>query len=265
MKISIVTVCYNSEKTIEQTIKSVVNQTYKNIEYIIVDGKSKDGTLDIIKKYKKKYPKIINYITEKDKGIFDAMNKGIKMATGDYIGILNSDDLLANSNVIKKMANLLKKEDYDGFYANIVYMNNELDAVKRNVIAGKVSKKLGWVMPHGTMYLKKTIYEEFGYYDLNYKITADYEFTIRMLRKYNHFAYLREYFLIMRVGGVSTAGLKGYLKNFKEATRSLKANNIKFAFFINIYRAFATIMQMVSAKINNKKIMDKLKINENGV
>lgn len=262
MKISIITVCYNSEKTIEQTIKSVVNQSYNNIEYIIVDGKSKDGTLEIIKKYQKKYPKIIKYISEKDKGIFDAMNKGLKMSTGDYAGILNSDDLLANNNVIKKMVDFLEKDDYDGFYANIVYMNNELNAVKRNVIAGKVSKKLGWVMPHGTMYLKKNIYEEYGYYDLTYKITADYEFTIRMLRKYDKLAYLKEYFLIMRVGGVSTDGLKGYLKNFKEATRSLKNNNIKFAFFINIYRAFATIMQMFSAKINNKKIMEKIENNK---
>lgn len=262
MKISIITVCYNSEQTIEQTIKSVINQTYKNIEYIIVDGKSKDKTLDIIKKYQKKYPKIIKFISEKDKGIFDAMNKGLKMSTGDYAGILNSDDLLANTNVIKKMVKLLEKDNYDGFYANIIYMNNELNKVKRNVIAGNVRKRMGWVMPHGTMYLKKTIYEEFNYYDLSYKITADYEFTIRMLRKYDKFAYLKEYFLIMRVGGVSTAGLKGYLKNFKEATKSLQKNNIKMAFFINIYRAFATIMQMVSAKINNNKILKEIENNK---
>lgn len=259
MKITLITVTYNSEKTLEDTLKSVLSQDYDNYEHLIIDGLSKDGTIDIVKKYEKKYKGKLKYISEKDTGLYDAMNKGINMATGDIIGILNSDDILANNKVFSKIVNEFKKSDCDGVYSNLVFMDEETMTIPvRNFIAHKYSKKFGWHPPHPTLYLKKDVYDKIGNFNTNYRIAADLDFMMRLIKSDYKLEYIKEYLILMRAGGVSTNGLKGYLKNLKEANIVLKNNNIKFYHLINIMRIIKTFGQIFSAKLFNKRIKKEI-------
>lgn len=247
MKVSIITVCYNSEKTISETIESVLKQTYDDIEYIIVDGLSKDNTLDIIKESQKKFKGKLKYISEKDKGLYDAMNKGIEMASGDVIGILNSDDKLANKGVIKKIVQEFEKSNCDATYSNLLFMDEEsMTKTIRKFKAGKYSKKFGWHPPHPTLYVRKSVYDEIGKFNLKYRIAADYDFMLRMIKTNNYsLSYINENLVYMRSGGASTDGLNGYIKNFKDSYHVLKDNNIRYAFIINCLRSVKTIIQMI--------------------
>lgn len=254
LKISIITVAYNSSSTIEDTIKSVLSQTYDNYEHIIVDGGSKDNTIKIIEKYKDKYGGKLKYISEKDNGIYDAMNKGIKMSEGDIIGLLNSDDIYDNNKVLEKIANTIKSEECDGTYGDLTYYDENLKKPKRKWITGKGKIRHGWIMAHPTMYLKKEIYEEVGVYNTNYKIVADYDFIIRLSENKNfNLIYIQEDLIRMRLGGTSSDGLKGYWKNIKEANRVLKANGYWYSELIIFIRIIKTLIQMIRAKFNNKK------------
>lgn len=241
MKITLITVCYNSEKTIKDTIESVLKQTYKNYEYLIVDGNSKDKTLDIIKSYEKKFNNNLKYISESDKGLYDAMNKGIKLATGDIIGILNSDDILYDENVFQKIIDNL--EDNDGIYSNLVLMNEDFTKITRNFKSKEISKKKGWHPPHPTLYLKKEIYEKYGNYNINYKIAADLDFMYRIINNNVKLKYVDTCFVKMRTGGASTNGLKGYYKNFKESYKVLKNNKRKLPLLTNIYRIYDNLIK----------------------
>lgn len=258
MKISLITVCYNSEKTIEDTLKSVLIQKYNNYEYIIVDGKSKDNTINIVENYKKKFKGKLKLISEDDKGLYDAMNKGIKLSTGDIIGILNSDDILVNSQVFNKIADTFKKHDVDGIYSNLVFFDETLTYPVRNFIPHKQSKYFGWHPPHPTLYLKKEVYEKAGYFDLSYRIAADYDFMLRLLKANVKLYYIREYLVKMRSGGVSTAGINGYINNLKEADSVLRKNKVAFPLVSNMIRIIKTIFQGISAKIYKNKIIKKL-------
>lgn len=248
MKISIITPCFNSETTIEDTINSVLMQDYDNYEYIIVDGKSKDNTLEIVKKYEKKFKGKLKVISEKDKSLFDAMNKGIKNASGDIIGIINSDDVLAHKSVFSKVVKAMKK-DISIVYSDLLFYNNDLTKVERVFKTGKGNIKRGWHPPHPTLYLRKNVYDEIGLFNLDYRISADLDLMIRIFKskKYKD-SYVKDCFVKMRTGGVSTNGLSGYLKNFKEALKVYKKNNIPFALCINIYRSFKTIYQILKSK-----------------
>lgn len=243
MKISLITVCYNSESTIEDTLKSVLLQTYENYEYLIIDGESSDRTLEIIKKYEKKFNGRLKYISEKDKGLYDAMNKGINMASGDIIGILNSDDILANSNIFKKIV-----DNYDGdtdiLYGDVLYCNNDFSIVKRNYISGE-NKSLTFCPAHPSMYIRKEVYKKVGLYNDSFKVTADYDFMIRLNIVGCKYKYMREYIVLMRLGGASN-GLKGYLKNFKDCYKVLKHNKIKMPFIKTIIKSLKTIKQILS-------------------
>lgn len=252
MKISIITPCYNSEKTIEDTINSVLMQDYDNYEYIIVDGKSKDNTLDIVKRYEKKFKGKLKIISEKDKSLFDAMNKGIKNASGDIIGIINSDDVLAHKSVFSKVVKAMKK-DISIVYSDLLFYNNDLTKVERVFKTGKGSIKRGWHPPHPTLYLKKNVYDEVGLFNLDYKIAADLDLMIKIFssKKYKA-SYVKDTFVKMRVGGVSTDGLKGYWKNFKEAVKVYRNNKIPFSLIINFYRSLKTIFQILKSKVTNK-------------
>ena len=245
MKISMITVCYNSAKTIEDTLKSVLSQKYDNYEYIIIDGKSKDNTLDIIKKYEPKFKGKLKYISEKDNGLYDAMNKGIKMAEGDIIGIINSDDVIASSDVFNLVIDKIKETNADGVYSNLIIKDENLDKCVRLFKGGVGSYKRGWHPPHPTLYLKKDIYQKYGNFDTNYRIAADYDFMVRIMKRNIKLEYVDTYFTYMRAGGKSTDGLKGYYKSFKESYNVLKHNNIKFPLFINIGRTFKVLFQAI--------------------
>jgi glycosyltransferase involved in cell wall biosynthesis len=229
LKISIITVCYNSEKYIKYAIESVINQTYTNIEYIIVDGASKDKTVDIIKSYGNK---IAKFVSEPDKGIYDAMNKGIKMATGDVVAILNSDDFYANTTVIENIANAFTDNSIDGIYGDLLVVFREnTDKIKRKYEADKFQlKSLEYgIMPgHATIFLKRYVFEKYGLYKTDYKIAADFELLVRML--YTHkikIKYLPQIVIKARTGGVSDNNFLAKLKISKEVLRACKENNLK--------------------------------------
>jgi len=248
MKISIITTTYNSEKTVAETLESVLEQDYTDYEHIIVDGASKDSTMKIVKEYEKRYNGKLKYISEPDKGLYDAMNKGLEMATGDIIGLLNSDDKYAKNYVLSKIASSIKNSD--GIHANLLYMDPEtMKKPVRKWITKSTNIRKGNITAHPTLYLKKEVYQEIGNYNLDYKIVADYDFMIRLLKdnKYK-LEYINEYLIHMRAGGVSSNGIKGYVNNLKEAYKVLKNNKIRPACLIIIIRIFKTVWQMVKAK-----------------
>ena len=245
MKISIITVCFNSELTIKDTLESVLSQTYNNYEYLIIDGKSSDRTLEIIKNYEKKFNGKMKYISEKDNGLYDAMNKGIKLASGDIIGIINSDDVIAADNIFQIVVDKFEKTNCDGVYSNLLIKDENLDKIIRNFKSKKGSYKFGWYPPHPTLYLKKDIYDKYGYFNANYRIAADYDFMIRIMKNNIKLEYIDMCFTYMRSGGKSTDGLKGYKKSFKESIKVLKENNIKLPYFVNILRTIKIIKQSI--------------------
>lgn len=248
MKISIITIAYNSEDTIEDTILSVINQTYKNIEYIIVDGGSTDKTIEIIEKYKEN---IQTFISEPDKGIYDAMNKGIRLATGELIGILNSDDFYANKNVIKNIAEHIKEND--SIYADLVYVDRkDTDKVIRYWKSGEYKKNAflkGWMPPHPTFFLKKAIYEQYGTYNLSLKSAADYELMLRVLHKEKITTiYYPEIITKMRVGGQSNASISNRLKANKEDRKAWDINNIDPKFYSLYLKPLRKVSQFIRKK-----------------
>lgn len=250
MKISIITATYNSEKTIKDTLDSVLKQTYNNYEHIIIDGLSKDNTIEIVKQYEEKYSGKLKYISEKDTGLYDAMNKGISIATGDIIGILNSDDMYANENVLEKIVNTFNKTNCDGTYGKLIFMDEETMSKPQRIWNSPKGKlENGWHPAHPTLYLKKEVYEKIGDFNLNYRICADYDFMIRMMKdKSIKLENIDDYIVHMRVGGASTNGLKGYMRNLKEANIVLKNNNIKFPYVVNTIRILKTIKQIILSK-----------------
>ena len=186
MKVSIITVCYNRSKTIEKSIQSVLNQEYNNIEYIIIDGNSNDGTQKIIEKYKHQ---IATYISEQDKGMYHAINKGLALATGDLVGLMHSDDEFYDNQVISKIVSVFNgSETMEGVYGDGIYVSNDDEGkIIRNRIGGDFSiHKIqnGWLPLHPTVYIKKSIIEKYGPYDLQFKIASDTEFLLRYLYKY---------------------------------------------------------------------------------
>ncbi len=228
MKISIITSVYNNAATIEDAIKSVLSQTYTNIEYIVVDGASKDGTTDIIKKYENQISK---FIREKDKGIYDGLNKGVDLATGDVIAFLHSDDIYENENVVADIVKLFETTNTDSIYGDLVYVDkNDTNKIFRYWKSGKYTfKKLcnGWMPPHPTFFVKREFYEKYGKFDLSYGIAADYDFMLRMLGKYKiTTAYLPKVLYKMRVGGASNRSLKNIIQKSQEDIKALKNNGI---------------------------------------
>lgn len=228
MKISIITVVWNNERTIKDAMDSVLSQTYKNIEYIIIDGASTDGTVEIIQSYG---DKITKFVSEKDNGLYDAMNKGIGLATGDIVGILNSDDFYIDEFVIEKVVKEFKSKNVDSVYADLVFVKpDNLDKVVRYYDSSHFSSEkfaYGWMPAHPTFFVKKEVYQKYGLFKTDYKIAADYELLTRFLGKNNvSSSYIKEPIVKMRIGGASTSGIKSnYILN-KEIIRACSENGI---------------------------------------
>ena len=218
IKLSIITVSFNSVNTIKDTIESIMSQDYSNIEYIVIDGGSSDGTVDIVKKYS---DYVTHYLSEKDKGIYDAMNKGINLASGEIIGILNSDDFYPNSFVLSNVVKTFKKYDCDAVYGDLVYVKaNDISKIKRYWKAGKYdTKKIknGWMLPHPTFFVRKEIYVKHGLYDTDLKSAADYKMILNLLYKQNIIVYYIPMILVnMRLGGTSNRSLLNRIRANKE-------------------------------------------------
>ena len=228
MKISIITVVWNNKDTIKDAIDSVLAQTYENIEYIIIDGASSDGTVEIVKSYGNK---ITKFLSEKDNGLYDAMNKGIVQATGDIVGILNSDDFYIDEFVIEKVVQEFKDKEVDSLFADLVFVKPEnLDKTVRYYDSSHFRPEkfaYGWMPAHPTFFVKREVYEKYGTFKLDYKIAADYEILVRFLQKYKiSYTYLNQVIIKMRLGGISTNGVKSnYILN-KEIIRACRENGI---------------------------------------
>ena len=206
MKVSIITSCFNREKTIAQAIESVLSQDYQNIEYIVVDGASKDNTLAIINRYR---GRISHIISEPDNGMYEGINKGIRAATGDIIGLLHSDDFLFSTNTISRIVKRFEETQADFIYGNGLFVDSDnTDKVVRNWMGGKYSKwkvRHGWLPLHPTCYIRKSCMDKWGLYDESYKIAADSDFLFRYLYEADlKVEYLNEYIVRMRMGGLST-------------------------------------------------------------
>jgi glycosyltransferase len=230
MKVSIITATYNSEQTIADTLESLNAQSYKDIEYIIVDGASKDTTLNVINQ---QCPRVKKVISEPDKGIYDALNKGIIAATGDIVGFLHSDDLFAYSDAVMDIVSQLKKSNSDALYGDLEYVSKDnTNKVIRLWKSGEYNKnKLnrGWMPPHPTFYMKRELYHKFGLFDLSFKIAADYDSLLRYLSTNNvTITYLPKVLIKMRVGGASNRSLKNIIQKTKEDIRALKSNNLSW-------------------------------------
>lgn len=230
MKISIITPVYNNRETISDCINSVLNQSYKNIEYIIVDGCSNDGTVEEIKRNLK--IEKIKLINEKDNGIYDALNKGLKLCGGDIVGILHSDDLYANDYVIEKVDKIFNEDSIDGVYGDIQYVDREnINKVIRHWIAGEYCEgkfKYGWHPPHTSLFIKKEIYIKYGLFKTNLKIAGDYELMLRFIHKYGiKIKYLPEVLVKMRMGGKSNKSIKNILIQTIEDYNAWKINELR--------------------------------------
>ena len=228
MKISIITSVYNNKETIVEAIESVLSQTYDNIEYIVVDGASTDGTVDVIKKYE---GQIATFVSEPDKGIYDGLNKGVALATGDVVGFLHSDDLFEDEHVVAKIAEAFKIDDLDSIYGDLTYVRkDDTSKVVRYWKSGTYGlKKLknGWMPPHPTFYVKREVYEKFGAFDTSFKISADYDSILRFLgREGITTRYIPEVLVKMRVGGESNKSLKNLLQKSREDLRAMKNNGV---------------------------------------
>ena len=248
MKVSIITCTYNSAKTVADTIRSVNAQTYPNIEHIIVDGLSKDNTLEIVKQYAGER-QIIK--CEKDNGIYDAFNKGIRMATGDIIGVLNSDDFFTSDNIIEQVVNAFNKENIDAVYGDIHFVNTDnLNRCVRYYSSQNFRPwmmRMGFMFAHPSFYVKREYYEKLGLYKTDYKIAADFELLLRFVVKNKiKCKYLPLDFVTMRTGGASTEGIKSKNIINKECLRACKENNyysnIILMWLRIVYKAFELIL-----------------------
>ena len=232
MKVSIITVTFNSSQTLADTMRSVAEQDYPNIEYIVVDGQSTDTTLDLIHSS----PRVNQCISEPDHGIYDAMNKGLKLATGDVIGFLHSDDVYANKNVLTSVVAQFEALKLDALYGDIVYFqNNDPSNLVRRYRSHRFAPNMigwGWMPAHPSLFLKRGVYEEFGLFKTDYTIAGDYEYVARIfhsnLLKYH---YLPEVLVKMRMGGVSTGGIKNSIILNKEVLRACRENRISTNWF----------------------------------
>jgi glycosyltransferase involved in cell wall biosynthesis len=251
IKVSIITVSYNSVSTIFDTINSVINQSYANIEYIIIDGASNDGTRDVINSFG---PKIAKFISESDYGIYDALNKGIKLATGDIVGILNSDDFFYNSTVIEKIVKAFTDNNTDAVIGDVQFMdpNDELKVVRYySSKKFKPSKfRFGFMPAHPGFYVKRELFEKLGYYKTDYKIAADYELIMRyLLTNKVRYKYIEFPVVSMRSGGISNKSLKSnYILN-KEIARACRENGVKTNFFFIYSKYFIKIFQFFGKRI----------------
>ena len=247
MKVSIITVSYNAERTIEETLQSVTNQTHKNIEYIIIDGASKDATISIINKYAHK---IHTFVSEKDKGIYDAFNKGLKLATGDVIGLLNSDDIYAHDHVVENVVNCFEQNDVDAVYGDLKYVS-PVDNLKtiRYWKSGKYNRSkfiFGWMPPHPTFFVKREAYEQFGLFDTDLRSAADYELMLRFLYKEGlKVAYNPEVMVLMKTGGQSNASLKNRLLGNQEDRKAWIKNELKTYFFTSFMKPIRKLPQFI--------------------
>lgn len=243
LKISLITVSFNAESTIECCIQSVLAQAFKNVEYIIIDGSSTDNTLQIIHKYKQHIQLLVS---EPDKGIYDAMNKGIKMASGDIVGMLNADDAFAYNGALSDIALLFNKQNCDVVYADLDYIDRQGKVIRKwrsgEYTPGKFN--WGWMPPHPTFYCKKELYQQFGLYSLKYGTAGDYELMLRFMHKNPiNACYLNKVIINMKIGGISNKNFNNRVKGLLFDLTAMRNNGIKAPLFGLLFKPIRKISQ----------------------
>lgn len=256
MKISIITATWNGAETLRNTMDSVLGQTYQDIEHIIVDGMSKDCTMDLIHIYEPHYQGRLRYISEPDKGIYDAMNKGIRMASGDIIGILNSDDFYTSNDVLEKVVARMERNDIDALYGDIHYVAaKNLSKCVRYYSSKHFHRcwmRLGFMPAHPSFYCRKDIYTDFGMFDTTYHVAADFENLLRLIYiRHIRTAYLPMDFVTMRTGGASTSGIKSHRQIMKEHLRALKTNGIYSNVALLSLRYLYKVYEIAKTRLQN--------------
>lgn len=231
MKLSIITATYNSERTLRDTMESILNQTFQDFEYIIVDGASKDATLDIIREYEPRFQGKMRYVSEPDKGIYDAMNKGFAMATGDVIGILNSDDFFTSEDVLQAVVDGFAGEYVDAVYADIHFVGTD-DLTKcvryySSSVFRPWMMRFGMIPAHPSFYCRKAVYDQYGSFDTTYRIAADFEILLRLIFIHRiRTRYVKKDFVTMRLGGASTTGYGSWSLIMKEHLQIMKRHGV---------------------------------------
>jgi len=247
LKFSIITVSYNAASTIGDTLKSIADQSYNSIEHIIIDGASSDNTAEIIANF----PHVAFYVSEKDKGIYHAMNKGIELATGDVIGILNADDLYSHHDVLHNVAELFKDSSVDAVYADLNFVDSaDTRKVKRKWRSGSYKVNdfyWGWMPPHPTFFVRRSVYLNLGMFNTVLNSSADYELMLRLLLKHEiKAAYLQDVIVNMRLGGKSTASLKNRLIANQEDRMAWALNEVKPHYFTLILKPLRKLKQFIN-------------------
>ncbi|MDB5145736.1 MAG: glycosyltransferase [Mucilaginibacter sp.] len=243
LKISLISVSLNAEKTIARCIQSVIGQTLKNVEYIVIDGNSTDRTVEIIKEYSND---INIFLSEPDKGIYDAMNKGIKMASGDIIGILNADDFFADRHVLTTIAGVFRRENPSIVYGDLDFIDGKAKTVRKwrsgNYAQGMCN--WGWMPPHPTFYCKRSLFNEFGYYRPEYGTAADYELMLRFIH-FNNIEpfYIRKLLVYMTTGGASNKSIGNRLKGWRYDLKAMRTNGISFPLLTLIFKPLRKVIQ----------------------
>lgn len=250
LKFSLVSVTFNSDATLNDTIESILNQSFPNLEYIVVDGLSKDNTVNVIKEYEPRFEGRLKWISEKDAGLYDAMNKGIRMATGDIVGIINSDDFYHRTDILAKVADAFQDKTVQAVYGDVRFVNpDNLDKTVRYYSSKNFSPKLfryGFMPAHPTFFTYRKYFDEFGYYKTDYRIAADYELLIRFLYTHHLNAkYLPLDFMKMRTGGTSTASFKSNLLLNKEIVRACRENGIWTCMPLLFLKYFIKVFELI--------------------
>lgn len=273
MKISIVTATYNSASTVRDTFESVLSQDYEDYEYIIVDGKSTDGTLDIIREYEPRFQGRMKWISESDAGIYDAMNKGIMYATGDVVGILNSDDFYTSHDILTTIAQQFDKHpDIDAVYGDVHYVKwEDTDRLQRYYSSRFFSRswmRLGFMPAHPSFYCKRDVYERFkldgreiegfkgdvdnAYFNTTYKIAADFEKLLRMIFVgHIKMHYVHRDFVTMRTGGASSSGIASHMQINRDHMRAFKENGVYSNYLLISLRYVYKVMEIIMGRLRH--------------
>nr|WP_296188110.1 glycosyltransferase family 2 protein [uncultured Prevotella sp.] len=231
MMISIITATFNSAKTLKDTIQSVLRQTNKDFEYLIIDGGSTDETIDIVKSYESEFSGRLKWVSEKDEGIYDAMNKGIKMASGDVVGILNSDDYFTSDDILQIVDNAFKSHEIDAIYGDIHFIRDGNPQKCVRYYSSRMFRpfwlRFGFMPAHPSFYCKREVFEKAGLYSLDYKIGADYEMMVRLFKKYRIMSqYINKDFVTMRTGGASNNNVRSRITLINEDVKACKENGV---------------------------------------
>lgn len=231
MKVTVITVAFNSAATIADCMQSVLDQTHPDIEYIVVDGQSNDNTIDIIREFEPKFTNRLRWVSEKDNGIYDAMNKGLRMATGDVVGVLNSDDFFTATDVVEQVAQAFSDSMLDAVYGDVHFVSEPdlTHSVRHYSSAGFRPwwLRFGLMPAHPSFYARKEVFQKAGLYKTDYKIGGDFEMMVRLFKRFNIKAkYLNLDFVTMRTGGASTKNMASRLTLLREDTRACRENGI---------------------------------------